>query len=145
MRKSAIFITIAVVIVALLLGVISFIKFQPTQPYITDTETSVPKETTNPSSQNNASSTNSNQNIPQTGKISLSTLASHNSREDCWVGYNGKAYDITAFLPDHPGGVNAIARNCGTVQEFQDAFRRQHGTSKAGMFIKVTIYKGDLE
>jgi len=35
--------------------------------------------------------------------ISLEELAVHNTRYDCWVAYNGKVYDITTFLPVHPG------------------------------------------
>ncbi|POW08781.1 hypothetical protein PSTT_07266 [Puccinia striiformis] len=31
-------------------------------------------------------------------------LTKHNSSNDCWVSYQGKVYNISSFLPDHPGG-----------------------------------------
>jgi cytochrome b involved in lipid metabolism len=149
MNKQILFITAAVIVMGLLFTILAYVYFEPTTPYISSTGsqdsssvTSASKESLNPGSINQTSETPQQQ---LSSKISQSILAEHNSEQDCWVGYNGKAYDITSFLPNHPGGVRAIARNCGTSTQFEDAFRKQHGTSKAGMFIKVAIYKGDLE
>ena len=36
-------------------------------------------------------------------KLSGKEVAEHNSREDCWVIIHGRAYDVTEFLPEHPG------------------------------------------
>ncbi|KAI8148229.1 hypothetical protein BJV82DRAFT_591353 [Fennellomyces sp. T-0311] len=35
-------------------------------------------------------------------------LASHNTHKSCWVVYNGKVYDVTEFIQDHPGGDDLI-------------------------------------
>lgn len=64
------------------------------------------------------------------GSVSPEQLASHNREDDCWVAYNGIVYDITAWLPRHPGSAKAIAPYCGTEEEFTKAFSGQHGTSK---------------
>jgi cytochrome b involved in lipid metabolism len=40
--------------------------------------------------------------------ISAAEVAKHNTPEDCWVIVNGQVLDVTAFLPDHPGGKKAI-------------------------------------
>ncbi|KAH8667494.1 FMN-dependent dehydrogenase-domain-containing protein [Tricladium varicosporioides] len=40
-------------------------------------------------------------------------IAKHNSRESCWVIVHGKAYDVTEFLPDHPGGPKIILKYAG--------------------------------
>ena len=39
----------------------------------------------------------------QVQKLSGEDIAKHNSREDCWVIVHGRAYDVTEFLPEHPG------------------------------------------
>ena len=75
--------------------------------------------------------------------LPLTDLAKHNTKEDCWVVYKNKVYDVTSWIPNHPGGESAIARTCGTT-DFEGAFERKHGTSKASMFMKVTTYKGDF-
>ncbi|EER08178.1 cytochrome b5 isoform 1, putative, partial [Perkinsus marinus ATCC 50983] len=31
-------------------------------------------------------------------------VATHNSESDCWVIIGDEVYDVTEFLPDHPGG-----------------------------------------
>ena len=35
-------------------------------------------------------------------------VAKHTKKGDCWVVLNNEVYDVTEFLPDHPGGKNAI-------------------------------------
>ena len=37
-------------------------------------------------------------------RITPMELASHNTKSDCWTAYNGKVYNITNYLPYHPGG-----------------------------------------
>ena len=41
------------------------------------------------------------------------TVAKHNTAESCWVVLYGAVYDVTRFLPSHPGGVKAILRLAG--------------------------------
>lgn len=134
MNKTILLLTVLIVIVGIIFGVISFLAFEPTAPYI---------DTTDSSTQINSSQ--SQDSVSANSGITLSELASHNSQSDCWVGYQGKVYDLTSFLPKHPGSAGAIAPYCGSSQEFQEAFQRQHGDSKASLFMKVAIYKGDLE
>lgn len=77
--------------------------------------------------------------------VSLSTLAKHNSRTDCWVAYGGKVYDITSWLPAHPGGSFRIEPYCGTSEEFTNAFTSQHGTSQVNRLMKVGVLIGDFD
>ncbi|PGH00304.1 hypothetical protein AJ80_09198 [Polytolypa hystricis UAMH7299] len=37
----------------------------------------------------------------------------HNSQDSCWVIVHGKAYDVTDFLPEHPGGQSIILKYAG--------------------------------
>ena len=78
-------------------------------------------------------------------KVSKVDLAKHNKQTDCWVGYNGKVYDISTFLPKHPGSAGAIAPYCGTADEFKKAFERKHGTSKVSTLMKVGVFIGDFD
>lgn len=32
----------------------------------------------------------------------------HNKKDDCWIILDGKVYDVTKFLEDHPGGEEVV-------------------------------------
>lgn len=98
----------------------------------------------NPSKNYSATSgTTSGTPISSSG-ISQTDLAKHDSQSDCWIAYKGKVYDITSFLPKHGGRVNRILPYCGTASEFEQAFTRQHGTSKASTLMRVGVFMGDF-
>ncbi|KXJ95371.1 FMN-dependent dehydrogenase-domain-containing protein [Microdochium bolleyi] len=40
-------------------------------------------------------------------------VSKHDSKESCWVVVHGKAYDVTEFLPEHPGGMKIILKYAG--------------------------------
>lgn len=42
----------------------------------------------------------------------LKEVAVHNSEKDCWMAIEGKVYNVTEFIPKHPGG-KAIIGGCG--------------------------------
>ena len=77
--------------------------------------------------------------------VPISELAKHNTLEDCWVAYDGKVYDITSFLPRHPGSAGAILPYCGSATEFEQAFVAQHGTSKVSNLMRVGTFIGDFD
>ena len=78
-------------------------------------------------------------------KLNFIDLSSHNKKADCWVAYGGKVYDLTSWLPRHPGSAAAIAPYCGTSEEFSEAFIKQHGSTKVGMLMKVGRLEGLLQ
>lgn len=45
-------------------------------------------------------------------EFDLSWVAKHNLQEDCWTTINGKVYDLTDFVLNHPGG-EGIVKLCG--------------------------------
>jgi L-lactate dehydrogenase (cytochrome) len=46
-------------------------------------------------------------------KLTGLEVAKHSSKESCWVILHGKAYDVTEFLPEHPGGPSIILKYAG--------------------------------
>jgi len=44
--------------------------------------------------------------------VSASTVRRHCTAEDCWIVVDGKVWDISAFLPEHPGGVEGTFFDC---------------------------------
>jgi isopentenyl diphosphate isomerase/L-lactate dehydrogenase-like FMN-dependent dehydrogenase len=43
----------------------------------------------------------------------ITPVAKHNSPEDCWVVLYGDVWDVTEFLPSHPGGTKIILKLAG--------------------------------
>lgn len=61
------------------------------------------------------------------GNITGATVAEHNSRESCWSSINGNVYDLTSWIPQHPGGEQAILQLCG--KDGSAKFNGMHGGS----------------
>lgn len=88
---------------------------------------------------------NNSKEINSSTKITHIELAKHAIQSDCWISYKGKIYDLTAWLPHHPGSAAAIVPYCGKAEEFEKAFTDKHGTSQVEKLMEEGIYKGDLE
>ncbi|MFH1591482.1 MAG: cytochrome b5-like heme/steroid binding domain-containing protein [archaeon] len=80
----------------------------------------------------------------QDSTVTMANLSEHDTPEDCWVGFEGNAYDITDYVSRHPGGIGAISEHCGTESDFMQAFFAQHGDSKVGKLMQEGMVKGDL-
>ncbi|PKA57805.1 Cytochrome b5 [Apostasia shenzhenica] len=54
--------------------------------------------------------------------FTLAEVSKHSSREDCWLIINGKVYDVTKFLEDHPGGDEVLLAATGkdATDDFED-------------------------
>jgi len=50
---------------------------------------------------------------PSSNSFSLEDVSEHNNGDDCWLAINGKVYDVTDYVSNHPGGA-AILEGCGT-------------------------------
>lgn len=71
--------------------------------------------------------------LPAPGTAATSTasaldqVAAHATRESCWSLINGNVYDLTSWIPQHPGGEQAILQLCGA--DGSAKFNGQHGGS----------------
>lgn len=54
-------------------------------------------------------------------------LKQHNKREDAWSAINGKVYNITPYIPFHPGGEKELMRAAG-----------RDGSKLFGMYYSMT-------
>ncbi len=66
-------------------------------------------------SSNNSDTDNSSQSSQtktSSTTVSKAEVASHGTEADCWTYVNDKVYDITQYIPRHPGG-DAILQACG--------------------------------
>ena len=107
-------------------------------------ETNEPNNTQTNSSASNTSTLLVNSTTPLQIPTPTQTFARHASSADCWILYQNKIYDITSYLPRHPGGINKIAQFCGKPG-FEQAFVDQHGTSKVSALMKVGVFIGDFD
>jgi cytochrome b involved in lipid metabolism len=68
-------------------------------------------------------------------------VAEHTTRDDIWIIYNEKVYDVSAYLDEHPGGEEVILDCAG--QDATEAFD-DIGHSEDAIEILQTLYIGDL-
>lgn len=73
--------------------------------------------------------------------IPMSEVQEHNKAADCWVAMEGKVYDITKYVEEHPGGEAAISKYAG--QDISVPFRGdQHGSQVDDVI--ANYYIGEL-
>ncbi|RAL42244.1 unnamed protein product [Cuscuta campestris] len=68
----------------------------------------------------------------------LSEVSQHNHSKDCWLIIEGKVYDVTKFLEDHPGGDEVLLSATGkdATDDFEDI---GHSSSARGMMEELCV------
>ncbi|KAK6122779.1 hypothetical protein DH2020_019707 [Rehmannia glutinosa] len=74
--------------------------------------------------------------------FTYSDVSAHNTSEDCWVIINGKVYDVTSYLNDHPGGDEVVLGQAGkdASEEFEDV-----GHGSAARLMLDEFYVGEVD
>ncbi|KAI3425361.1 hypothetical protein D9Q98_009125 [Chlorella vulgaris] len=80
---------------------------------------------------------------PAATTYTLADVATRNSlTTGVWAAINGKVYDLTAWVPQHPGGADRILAIAGT--DASDQFNAQHAGDPTPAYYLDTFYIGDL-
>jgi cytochrome b involved in lipid metabolism len=124
-------IIIAVVLIAAIGGWVYYQKQKSLAPAPVPTydtpATSAGSETTNP-------------NAP--AGITMAQVAQHNSKASCWASISGFVYDLTSWIPNHPGGEQNILQLCGT--DGTAKFNGQHGNDSRAKGVLAGFKIGTL-
>ncbi|XP_041008809.1 cytochrome b5 [Juglans microcarpa x Juglans regia] len=72
----------------------------------------------------------------------LVEVSEHNDPKDCWLVIEGKVYDVTKFLDDHPGGEDVLLSATGkdATDDFEDV-----GHSSSARAMMEEFYVGDID
>ncbi|MDO5066078.1 MAG: cytochrome b5-like heme/steroid binding domain-containing protein [Propionibacteriaceae bacterium] len=81
--------------------------------------------TTSPTTPAQSSSAPQTSTSAATSGYTAEEVAKHSTAEDCWAIVDGKVYDLTDWVNQHPGGAGAISKMCGT--DATEAFQNKHG------------------
>lgn len=72
----------------------------------------------------------------------LIDIASHKDASSCWSAINGKVYDLTSWINQHPGGADRILSICGI--DGSGAFNDQHAGQSLPNNELQSFFIGDL-
>lgn len=70
-------------------------------------------------------------------------ISKHNNKESCWVIVHNKAYDVTEFMPEHPGGMNIILKYAG--KDATEAYEPIHPPDTLDKFLDKSKHLGDVD
>lgn len=101
------------------------------QEIVSISDTSDPKPDNNVSNPNNQTT------------YTISQVAEKNTRSSCWTIIEDKVYDITNYIPNHPGGEKEILQICGKDGSKLFAQPQEHKEGEANKSL-AKLYLGNL-
>ncbi|KAL6450927.1 CYB2 L-lactate dehydrogenase [Candida maltosa Xu316] len=75
--------------------------------------------------------------------LTLEEVGKHNTKKDCWVIVHGKAYDLSDFMDEHPGGSAIILKYAG--KDATKAFDPIHPGDTLKKYLKPEYHKGEVD
>ncbi|KAJ4305219.1 hypothetical protein N0V90_000750 [Kalmusia sp. IMI 367209] len=86
---------------------------------------------------------NHDSNDTQRNKLTGEQVAEHNSKDSCWVIVHGRAYDVTEFLPEHPGGSKIILKYAG--KDATEEFDPIHPPDTLDKYLDQSKHLGEVD
>lgn len=109
MSNRRLFITFLIPALVIFAGYAVWALTKSDEPALPSTNQSAGNNTDSSSEQTASSKSSSDSEKTYT----RAEVATHNSASDCWTIINGNVYDLTSYIPRHPGGDEILAA-CGT-------------------------------
>ncbi|MDB5190027.1 MAG: conserved rane protein of unknown function [Parcubacteria group bacterium] len=103
---------------------------------------------TSSGTQNSSATTTTTKAVVATTKVSdpgmytQAQVATHNTSNSCWAIINGNVYDLTKWIPQHPGGEGPILSLCG--KDGTSMFEAQHSNNGRANAELATLKIGTL-
>lgn len=76
-------------------------------------------------------------------KLHGSEVAKHNHEGDCWVVIHGRAYDVTEFKDDHPGGSSIIVKWAG--KDATETYEPIHPPDTLDKYLDQSKHLGEVD
>ncbi|KAF7680838.1 l-lactate dehydrogenase [Alternaria burnsii] len=76
-------------------------------------------------------------------QIDGAEVAKHHSKKDCWIVLDSKAYNVTNFLSEHPGGAPIILKNAGS--DATEEFKKYHPLSYLDDYLPKDAFLGPVD
>jgi cytochrome b involved in lipid metabolism len=82
-------------------------------------------------------------NNTQAVQLTGEEVAKHNNADSCWVIVHGRAYDVTEFLPEHPGGPKIILKYAG--KDASEEYDPIHPPDTLDKFLDKSKHLGEVD
>ena len=79
---------------------------------------------------------------PKSQQLDGQEVAKHNNDSDCWVIIHGKAYDVTEFKEEHPGGKQIILKWAG--KDATETYDPIHPPDTLDKFLDQSKHLGEV-
>ena len=83
------------------------------------------------------------QHQPKSKQLKGEEVAKHNKGDDCWVIIHGRAYDVTDFMPEHPGGPNVILKYAG--KDATETYEPIHPPDTLDKYLDRSKHLGEVD